>query len=132
MNYVLPMLLEAALSTAALLGQKPVPDEPTIKEIVEAYQSKTGEHDLGSWPLIKHWESYRIRQIRGWSISFKRTRVVKIPGRWVAGITRLHYRVRAIHDSLCSQYELVESRSFAWIGPPNVPNVTAEPSSPCH
>jgi len=67
--------LSALLVFLAILS--PVPsfsqssqDRPTKKEIAAAYRSKSGE---GGLPIIRfRREQWRIREIRGWSLNFKR------------------------------------------------------------
>ncbi len=44
--------------------------EPTKQEIAEAYRSKSGEH-VFIIPGVR-WETWSIKQIRGWSLKFKR------------------------------------------------------------
>jgi len=66
------------LSNLALLGQPSTLDEPTRQEIADAYRSKTGE---GTFALGSRWERWRIQEVRGWALRFKRVTEKSAPGK---------------------------------------------------
>jgi hypothetical protein len=71
------LLLLAAISATLTIAQVQ-PNEPTKEEIAEAYRSKSGEG--GTFIPGVRWERWRIKEIRGWKLHFKRISEKRSPG----------------------------------------------------
>jgi hypothetical protein len=94
--------------------------EPTREEIAGAYRSKSGEHAT-IIPGIR-WETWSIKQIRGWSLKFKRLSAER-----QAGILIRRYRVVAKKNDTCAEYLITDTMVFP---PANVqikPSLVVEP-----
>ena len=89
----------ALLCSPVAFGQNA---EPTREEIAEAYRSKRAEG--GTFIPGTRWEVWRIRQIRGWSLHFKR--VSESRG---AGILTRNYRALARKSGSCAGYRVTDT-----------------------
>lgn len=94
--------------------------EPTRQEIADAYRSKSGEHAL-IIPGIR-WETWSIRQIRGWSLKFKR-----VSERRGAGVLIRRYRAIAKKSGQCAEYQITDTMVFPPINVQMKPSLTVEP-----
>jgi hypothetical protein len=103
------------------------PNEPTKTEIEKAYRSKAGESRL-LFPRAR-WEQWRIKQIRGWALEFKRLH----QDRFVGGLTQ-HYQIVAATNGLCAGYRITDTMIFTQPNPQMKPILVIEPSAvqPCH
>jgi hypothetical protein len=97
------------VSVAFLATLNPIPslcqspqEQPTKEEIAAAYRSKSGESDLLIVPF--RWERWRVRQVRGWSLHFKR---VKESRR--VGVLTLEYHVTAKKGGSCAAYQITDT-----------------------
>lgn len=79
-----------------------IPRPPTVKEITEAYRAKCGEYAFVIPGL--RWEVWRIREIRGWSLRFKRLSETR-----TAAILARNYRVVARQEGACAEYRIRET-----------------------
>ena len=70
-------MLLAATGVRFAFAQAP-PNEPTKQEIEEAYRSKSGGG--GTFIPGLQWERWRIKEIRGWKLRFKRISQKQSPG----------------------------------------------------
>jgi hypothetical protein len=114
------MALVATISATSLFGQSSH-DEPTRQEIAEAYRSKSGEG--GTFIPGVRWERWRIKEIRGWSLRFKR--LSEIRG---VGILTRQYRAVAQKGGSCAEYQITDTIPLP---PANVqikPILVVEPS----
>jgi hypothetical protein len=95
--------------------------EPTEREIADAYRSKIGEGSA----LIPHlrWESWRIREVRGWSLHFKR-----VTEKRTIGILTRQYRAVARKNGLCAQYQITDTIPLPPVHVQIKPNLVIEPS----
>jgi hypothetical protein len=75
--------------------------EPTKPEIAEAYRSKSGEHGLPV-PGFR-WETWRIREIRGWALKFRR-----LSEKEDVGVMTRRYLVVAKKGGSCSEYQVTD------------------------
>ena len=101
-------------------------NEPTKKEIAQAYRSKSGEG--GTIIPGIHWERWRIREIRGWMLHFKRT------GRkQSAGVITLKYTVVARKGGQCADYRITDTVVLPPPNPQMKPMLVVEPDGvkPC-
>jgi hypothetical protein len=89
----------ALLCSPVAFGQN---TEPTRQEIAEAYHSKRAE-GASIIPGIR-WEVWRIKEIRGWSLHFKRVS----ESRGVGILTR-SYRVLARKSGSCAEYRVTDT-----------------------
>ncbi len=108
----------ALLSAAAPAAQI---DPPSKGEIAGAYRSKCGEHVF--LPGIRR-ETWCVKNIRGWSLKFKRTGEERL----ISVIVRRYHAV-ARKDDTCAEYR-IEERIV--LPPPNPqiglrPGLTVEP-----
>jgi hypothetical protein len=115
------------LSTAvlAVIGTVPAVSqwqqgEPTKQEIADAYRSKSGEHVL-IIPGIR-WETWSIRQIRGWSLKFKR-----VSEQRGAGVLTRRYRAVAKKNGQCAEYQIADTVVFRPAGVHIKPSLTVDP-----
>ena len=112
--------LTAIVSVSPSFSQS-LPVEPTRQEIARAYRSKAGEGSL-FFPGVR-WEHRRVREIRGWSLHFKRVS----ERRGIALIT-YEYRVVARKNGSCAGYRITDTM----IDPPYSvqvkPSLVVEPS----
>lgn len=92
--------LTVAIGTLTF-GQS-VANEPTRQEIAEAYRSKSGGGGIFI-PAVR-WERWRIREIRGWSLRFKRVKESRN-----VGVLTLEYRVVAKKSGSCAEYQLSDT-----------------------
>lgn len=101
------LVLLAAISATVALAQVQ-PNEPTKEEIAEAYRSKSGEG--GTFIPGVRWERWRIKEIRGWKLHFKR-----ISEKRSSGVLTLKYEAVAKKNGSCADYEITDTFPF----PPN-------------
>jgi len=76
--------------------------EPTKEEIADAYKSKAGEGGTAIPGL--HWERRRIKEIRGWSLHFKR-----VSEQRDVGILTRQYRAVAKKNGSCAEYQITDT-----------------------
>ena len=108
MKLSVPVLtLLAAISAITAFAQVQ-PNEPTKEEIAEAYRSKSGEG--GTFIPGVRWERWRIKEIRGWKLHFKRISEKRSPG-----VLTLKYEAVAKKNGSCADYEITDTFPF----PPN-------------
>jgi hypothetical protein len=91
----------AALTGSLTFGQ-PAQNEPTRQEIAEAYRSKSGEGGIFV-PAVR-WERWRIREVRGWSLRFKRVKESRN-----VGVLTLEYQVLAKKAGSCAEYQVTDT-----------------------
>jgi hypothetical protein len=115
----LPSLLLLLLGACAAPGQAPA-GEPKPYEIEHAFRSK-----IASGGLLVRWEMYRIKEVRGWSLKFKRVHEEKS-----AVLIRRRYQATAKKAGTCAGYTVVESIPLHPAPGPQVlrHTVTVEPS----
>ena len=93
-----------------------------MQEIAQAYKSKSG----GFATLIpRHeWETWRIKEIRGWKLHFK-----QLSRQQSAGVRTLRYEVVAKRNGSCADYEITDT--IPPVPPPNpqvpLPIVVVDP-----
>lgn len=112
--------LLAAIGAPPLFGQWQQ-GEPTKQEIAEAYRSKSGEH-VFIIPGIR-WETWTIKQIRGWSLKFKRVSEERN-----ASILIRRYRTVAKKNDQCAEYLIVDTVPFPPVNVQIKPSLTVEPN----
>jgi hypothetical protein len=77
-------------------------DQPTRDEIAEAYRSKSGG---GALPVAHlQWERWRIHEVRGWSLHFRRVKESR-----VVGVLTLQYRALAKKAGACAMYQIIDT-----------------------
>lgn len=116
---VLGAVLSIVLCSSRGWAQSPA-DPPTKPEIAAAYRSKSGEG--GSWTPGTHWERWRIKEIRGWKLRFRRVGDEKH-----VGVRILKYQAVAERNKICAEYQITDVQPTA---PPNVqikPSLVVEP-----
>ncbi len=69
---------------------------------------------------MEHW---RIKEVRGWSLKFKRLS----EDRGVGILTR-RYQAVAKKNGSCAEYQIIDTRPFPPVNPQIKPNLTVEPS----
>jgi hypothetical protein len=100
---VLPFVVTAlAAATASLTFGQSAQNEPTRQEIAEAYRSKSGEGGIFI-PAVR-WERWRIRNVRGWSLHFKRVKESR-----KVGVLTLEYQVLAKKAGSCAEYQVTDT-----------------------
>lgn len=95
--------------------------EPTRQEISHAYRSKAGEG--GTFIPGVRWERWRINEIRGWSLHFKR-----VDEKRGVGILTRQYRAVAKKNGSCAEYQITDTMPLP---PGNVqikPSLVVEPN----
>jgi hypothetical protein len=110
---VLGFVLLAVMNASPSLGQL-TQNEPTRQEIAEAYRNKA---------VIVGWEKWRIKEIRGWSLRFKR-----VSEKRGLGILTRQYRAVAKKNGSCAEYQITDTMLLT---PGNVqikPILVVEPS----
>jgi len=112
------MVLLAAMFASPSFGQISQ-NEPTPQEIAHAYRSKAGE--FTPIPGIR-WERWRIKEVRGWSLRFKRV----CERRGLAILTR-EYRVSAKKNGSCAEYQITDTMPLPPFNVPVKPAVIVEP-----
>ncbi len=96
------VLLTIALGAASGQWQQ---GPPTEREISDAYRSKTGEHAT-IVPGVR-WETWAIRNIRGWSLKYKRLAQER-----QAGMITMKYRIIANQSGTCAEYRVIDRHVF--------------------
>jgi hypothetical protein len=104
-------MLVAAVTMRTVPGQQPQ-HEPTRQEITRAYKSKSGEG--GTLIPGTRWERWRIREIRGWALRFRR-----VSEKRGLGILTRQYRVIAKKNGSCAEYRVTDTIPL----PPNNPQI---------
>jgi hypothetical protein len=117
---VLGFVLMAVMSISPSFGQGPQ-DEPTRREIEGAYRSKSGEG--GTFIPGVRWERWRIKEIRGWSLHFKR-----VSEKRGVGILTLQYRAVAKKNGTCVGYQITDTMPFPPVNVQIKPILVVEPS----
>jgi hypothetical protein len=110
---VMSFVLMTAISGILSFSQQPQ-NEPTRQEIEQAYRSKSGEG--GTFIPGLQWERWRIKEIRGWKLRFKRIAQERSPG-----VITLKYQAVAKKNGSCAHYQITDTMIF----PPN--NVQLKP-----
>jgi hypothetical protein len=116
-----PVLLLLAAISATLTIAQVQPNEPTKQEIAEAHRSKSGEG--GTFIPGVRWEKWRIKEIRGWSLRFKR-----VSEKSGLGLLTRKYRAVAQKNGSCVEYQITDTMLLT---PGNVqikPILVVEPS----
>lgn len=105
----IPALMSLAAISATIAFAQAPPNEPTKQEIAQAYRSKSG----GTGTIIPgvQWERWRIKEIRGWKLHFKRISEERSPG-----VITLKYVAVAKKNGLCADYQITNTMTFP---PPN-------------
>jgi hypothetical protein len=98
---VLGIGLMAAMNVSPSFGQSPQ-NEPTRREIEDAYRSKSGEG--GTFIPGVRWERWRIKEVRGWSLHFKR-----VSEKRGIGILTRQYRTVAKENGTCVEYQITDT-----------------------
>lgn len=115
----------AAISVSFVFAQAPV-DEPTKQEIAQAYRSKSG----GGGPTIPRvqWERWRIKEIRGWKLHFKRISEKRSPG-----VVTLKYEAVARKNGSCADYQITDTMALPPPNPQMRPIFVVDPNGvrPC-
>jgi hypothetical protein len=119
---LLPFIVIVLASTTAspTFGQS-AQNEPTRQEIAQAYRSKSGEWGIFI-PAVR-WERWRIKDVRGWSLRFKRLKQSRN-----VGVLTLEYRVLAKKAGSCADYHVTDTMPI----PGNVqiqPNLVVDPGA---
>lgn len=95
------VIVLVAVAGSLTFGQ-PAQNEPTRQEVAEAYRSKSGEGGIFI-PSVR-WERWRIREIRGWTLRFKRVKELRN-----VGVLTLEYRVLAKKAGSCAEYQVTDT-----------------------
>jgi hypothetical protein len=106
-------VLMTAISGIPSFSQTPQ-NEPTRQEIEQAYRSKSGGG--GTFIPGLSWERWRIKEIRGWKLHFKRIGRQQSPG-----VMTVKYQAVGKKNGSCADYQVTETMPF----PPN--NVQLKP-----
>ena len=96
------IVIALTVATGSLIFGQSAQNEPTRQEIGEAYRSKSGEGGIFI-PAVR-WERWRIREVRGWSLRFKRVRESRN-----VGVLTLEYRVLAKKSGSCAEYQVTDT-----------------------
>lgn len=106
MKLSVPALLLLAATSAMLVFAQAPPNEPTKHEIAQAYRSKSG--GVGMIIPGVQWERWRIKEIRGWKLHFKRISQKQSPG-----VITLMYEVVAKKNGSCAEYEITDTMQLS-------------------
>lgn len=96
------MVAALTAANAGLASGQSSQNEPTRQEIAEAYRSKSGEGGIFI-PGVR-WERWRIREIRGWSLRFKRVKESRS-----VGVFTVEYQVVAKKAGSCAEYQVTDT-----------------------
>ena len=99
---LLPLVVMSVAATTAITFGQSAHNEPTRQEIAEAYRSKSGEGGIFI-PAVR-WERWRIRDVRGWSLRFKRVKESRN-----IGVLTLEYTVLAKKAGSCAEYLVTDT-----------------------
>lgn len=115
-----------ALASSLCFGQV-APSEPTRQEIADAYRSKGGQG--GSLIPGLRWERFRIKEVRGWSLKFKR-----LGEEQGVGLLTLRYQAVAKKSDRCAEYQITETLVLPPVNPqiPLHSSLTVEPDGIKH
>jgi len=116
----IPALMLLAISATIAFAQAP-PNEPTKEEIAEAYRSKSGEG--GTFIPGVRWERWRIKEIRGWKLHFKRISEKRSPG-----VVTLKYQAVAKKNGSCADYQITDTMTFPPPNPQMPPILVVDPN----
>jgi len=107
-----PVLMSLAAVSATSAFAQVTPNEPTKEEIAEAYRTKS----LGVGMAIPalQWERWRIKEIRGWKLHFKRIGEKRSPG-----VITHKYEAVARKNGWCADYEIADRLLINSGGNPN-------------
>ncbi|MCC7498354.1 MAG: hypothetical protein IT160_12300 [Bryobacterales bacterium] len=114
------MMPLAVISAAIAFAQAP-PNEPIKEEIAQAYKSKLGEGGSTFIPGVR-WERWRVKEIRGWKLRFKRISENRSPG-----VMTLKYQAVARKNGWCADYQITDTRTFPPPNPQILPIFIVEP-----
>jgi hypothetical protein len=118
---VKPRAAELILVAAAFsFAQAPL-NEPTKQEIREAYESKSGGG--GTFIPGVQWERWRIKEIRGWKLHFKRISQKQSPG-----IIAVKYQAVAKKSGSCADYGITDTMPLPPANPQMKRILVVEPS----
>ena len=110
---VLGFVLLASMNARPSFGQIPQ-NEPTRQEIAEAYRNKA---------VIVGWEKWRITDIRGWSLRFKR-----VSEKRGLGLLTRKYRAVAQKNGSCVVYQITDTMPLQPNNVQTKPILVVEPS----
>jgi hypothetical protein len=114
----LPLL---AVICAIVASAQVLPNEPTKKEITEAYRSKSGE--AGTFIPGLRWDRWRIKEVRGWKLHFKRISQKQSPG-----VMILMYEATAKRNGSCAEYRITDTTTFPPSNPQMSPILVVDPN----
>jgi hypothetical protein len=114
------LVLLAAISANLAFAQAP-PNEPTRQEIAEAYKSKSGGG--GTFIPGLQWERWRIKEIRGWKLHFRRISEKRSPG-----VTTLKYEAVAKKNGSCAEYQIADTMVLPPPNPQMPPILVVDPN----
>jgi hypothetical protein len=97
-----PALILLAAIRATIASCQVRRNEPTKEEIAQAYRSKSG--GTGTYIPRHEWERWRIKEIRGWKLHFKRISEKRFPG-----VITLKYEAVAKKSRSCADYEITDT-----------------------
>jgi hypothetical protein len=116
---VLILAIVVALAGPTAFSQM-AQNEPGREEIAEAYRSKTG----GTRVMVPglEWETWRIKEIRGWKLRFRRINQKRLPGLMI-----LTYKALAKNKGRCAEYRITDAIPLVPTNPQMKPLLTVEP-----
>jgi len=117
----IPALISMAAISATIAFAQAPPNEPTKQEIAEAYRSKSGEGGT-SIPGVR-WERWRIKEVRGWKLHFKRVSEKRSPG-----VITLKYEAVAKKNGSCADYQITDTMTFPPPNPQMPPILVVDPN----
>ncbi|MGE5647556.1 MAG: hypothetical protein ACM336_17400 [Acidobacteriota bacterium] len=109
----------ALLAAGATFAQAH-PNEPTKQEIEKAYRSKSG--GLGMPIPGLRSESWRIKEIRGWKLRFKRLSQERPPG-----VIIVKYKATAQKNDSCAEYHITDTIPVPPANPQIEPMLVVDP-----
>ena len=95
MKFSVSALMLLAAISATLSFAQPPQNEPTKQEIAEAYRDRV---------IVLRWEKRRIKEIRGWSLHFKR-----VSEKRGVGILTRQYEAVAKKNGSCAEYQITDT-----------------------
>jgi len=96
-------------------------NEPTRQEIAQAYRSKSG--GVGTIVPGVQSERWRIKEVRGWKLHFKRISQKQSPG-----VMTLKYEAVAKKNGSCAAYEITDTMPFPPANPQMKPILLVDPN----
>jgi hypothetical protein len=88
--------------SACVTFAQPTPNEPTKQEIEQAYQSKSGT--FATFIPRHEWERWRIKEIRGWKLHFKR-----LSDKRSLYVATYRYQAVAKKNGSCREYRITDT-----------------------